>query len=66
MPDIVSDPPEARWKRGPVIEVETQDEVDELVVRGGVVVLEDETPAVATDAPAPTKPPKGGAKGGKK
>ena len=39
LPDIEED---RRWKRGRVVEVETQDEVAELVAKGGVL-LEDET-----------------------
>jgi len=54
LPDSITDKP-YRWKRGGVVEVESREEVDELVRRGGAL-LPDETSAAA---PAPPKAPKG-------
>jgi len=78
LPDTNIDHPVPRWIRGDIVEVDTQDEVAELVARGGVLLEGDAPPPLEGSAPpfnavpeaaAPAaKPPKApkGAKGGKK
>lgn len=60
LPDINIPPPEARWKRGAIVEVDTQEEADAILERGGSLV-EDE-PAEAAEQKPPA-PPAGKGKG---